>query len=361
MDERRLVDRFLQMVAISSESGEEEAFIAWLKDRLVEELDAACVLDDYGNLIAKLPGKNSRRTEPVLFGVHADTVRPGKNIRPVVEDGVIRTSGDTVLGADDKAGIAELLEALLSADEHPPLEIVVTREEERGLVGAKNLDTTLLEAKEGFLLDMDALDVVVVGGPSRMTIDVAVRGRAAHAGMEPERGISAIRAAAKAIVAIREGWVDEGTTVNVGAIQGGENRNAVPEHVTVTAECRSVDHERCLAQSALVRRAFEEAAAEMGAVAEVKMDLAYRAIQIPEDAPVVGVALRALTSIGFSPQIRTICGGTDASVYNERGIETVVVGMGAREEHSTREHILIEDMKQAVRMLLDMLRQLSQG
>lgn len=359
MDEQRLVDRFMRMVSIPSESGQEQEFIAWLQNVLLDEFEAECGLDGYGNLIAKLSAKDSSRADPVLFGVHADTVSPGTNIRPQLEDGVIRSGGDTVLGADDKAGIAELLEALAVAKRRPPLEIVVTREEERGLAGAKNLDFSRLAAKSGFLLDMDAIDAVVVGGPSRMTIDVQITGRAAHAGMEPEKGISAIRAAALAITKLREGWVDEDTTVNVGVMAAGENRNGVPERAIVRAECRSRRHTRCLAESERLKEVFEMAAREAGAAVRVDMELAYKAIQIPEDAPVVSVARRAVEAVGLTPKVQVICGGTDASVYNDRGIQTVVVGMGARDEHSTREHIRVEDMKQAVRMLTFILEELS--
>ncbi len=359
MDEKRLVNRFMQMVAIPSESGQEHEFIAWLQKVLSDEFGAECTLDGYGNLIAKLSAKDSSRAAPVLFGVHADTVSPGKGILPKLEDGVFCSHGDTVLGADDKAGIAELLEALGCASSHPPLEIVVTREEEKGLAGAKNLDFALLESQCGFLLDMDAIDAVVIGGPSRMTIDVRVTGRAAHAGMEPEKGISAIRAAALAITKLREGWVDEDTTVNVGVMAGGENRNGVPERAIVRAECRSRIHERCLAESEHLKQVFEMAAREAGAAVQVDMELAYKAIQIPEDAPVVGVARRAVEAVGLTPNVQVICGGTDASVYNNKGIQTVVVGTGARDEHSTREHIRVEDMKLAVRMLTHILEELS--
>jgi len=361
MKEDRLVGRFLEMVVISSESGEEGAFITWLKDRLERELGAECTLDGYGNLIAKLPGKNTNKKNPVLFGVHADTVRPGKGIEPVVQYGVIRSRGDTVLGADDKAGIAELMETLACVPRHPPLEIVVTREEELGLRGARNLDTSIITAKTGFLLDMDALDAVVIGGPSRMSIDIELKGRSAHAGMEPQKGISAIRAAAAAINSIHEGWVDNETTVNVGIISGGENRNAVPARAMLKAECRSLDHSKCLAQSRQIQEAFEAAAHRMGVIPEVRMDLAYRAIRIPDDAEVVRIAASAVSSAGLTPKVQLICGGTDASVYNEKGIQTVVMGTGARSEHSTEEHILIEDMVRAVHILTHVFEQLGRA
>lgn len=125
----RLVDTFCDMVRISSESGQETQFIAYLKDVFSSRFDATCSTDGYGNLMAKIPAKDSTVEEPVLFGVQGDTVKPGQDIESVVEDGIIRSKGETILGADDKAGIAELAEAIEIAGRRPPLEIVVTREE----------------------------------------------------------------------------------------------------------------------------------------------------------------------------------------------------------------------------------------
>jgi len=355
----RLVNTFMKMVRIDSESGQEQEFIAYLKDLFTRELRAECTIDDYGNLVVRLAAKNSSRTEPVFFSCHADTVKPGKGIEPVLENGVIRSKGDTILGADDKAGIAELVEALRAVDRHPPLEIAVSREEEIGLVGAKHLDTTRLKSKMGFLIDMDALDAVVIGGPSHMIIDIEITGKAAHAGMEPEKGISAIRAAAAAITNLKEGWIDEETTVNVGIIEGGEIRNGVPEKARIKAECRSLTHEKCVAQSDVIKDAFETAAKSIGARAEVKLEMAYKAARIPEDAEAVSIAKKAVESIGLKPQVRVICGGTDGSIYNEKGIQTVVIGMGGVAEHSKDEHIAVVDMEKAVSMIQHILEAVS--
>ena len=351
----RLVNTFMEMVRIDSESGQEQKFIAYLKDLFTREFQAECTTDDYGNLVVRLAAKNSTRTEPVFFSCHADTVNPGKGIEPILESGVIRSKGETILGADDKAGIAELVEALRTVERHPPLEIAVSREEEIGLVGAKHLDTAALKSKMGFLIDMDALDAVVIGGPSHMIIDIEITGKAAHAGMEPEKGISAIRAASAAIANLKEGWIDEETTVNVGIIEGGEIRNGVPEKARIKAECRSLTHEKCLSQSDVIKEAFETAAKSIGARAEVKMEMAYKAARIPEDAEAVSIAKKAVESVGLDPQVRVICGGTDGSIYNEKGIQTVVIGMGGVAEHSKDEHIAVADMEKGTEIVENIL------
>jgi len=356
---KELVDIFFKMVRVSSESGEEEEFIAYLKDLFAKELKAECITDSYGNLIAKISAKNTTCTEPVFFGVHADTVKPGKNIEPVLKDGIIRSKGETILGADDKAGIAELFEAIRTADQHPPLEIVVSKQEEVGLLGSKNLDASLLKSKIGFVVDMDTLEDIVIGGPSYMTIDVDITGKAAHAGMEPEKGISSIKAASYAISMLKEGWIDEETTVNVGIIKGGQVLNAVPEKTNVKVECRSQSHEKCLRQSNLIKEVFLTAAKSIGARAEVKMDLTIKASHISEDAKMVKVAKRAVSSVGLKPKVEVICGGTDASNYNEKGIETVVIGMGAKGEHTKEENIAVKDMVKGRDIIHHIFKELS--
>ena len=349
-----MIERFCQMVQIGSESGAEEEFLSWLAETWTQDLGADCGRDAYGNLIARLPGKGCQAA-PLLLCAHADTVKPGQGIEPVVEDGVIRSEGKTILGADDKAGIAAIWFGIKAARRHPPLEVVITREEEVGLLGAKNLEVEKLSAKRGFVLDGEALDEVVIGGPSHFLIDVILHGKAAHAGMAPEQGISAIKAAARAVAKLPEGRIDQETTANVGVIRGGEIRNGVPARAELQAECRSLCHAKAVELAQTYRRIFEEEAQAMGAQAEVRVQLAYRAARLSEDEPVVTLAKRAVEAIGLSPKLRVICGGTDASILNMRGIKTAVLGMGARAAHTTDEHILVEDLERAAALVAALL------
>jgi len=349
----RMVHNFCEMVQISSESGEEQDFIQSLYVKFTNDLNANCQIDDYGNLIAKIPGRSCARgnVSPLLFAMHADTVKPGKGIKPNVLDGFVVSGGDTILGADCKAGIAEFIEAVQSANNYPPLEVVITREEEVGFGGAKNLNYNLITAKQGFLLDMDVLDKIVVGGPSHMFIDIEIIGKSAHAGMEPEKGISAIQAAAKAIAIVKDGRIDSETTSNIGIIQGGIIRNGVPENVVVKAETRSLNHEKCLSVSQIMKEVFEISARTMGAKAEVNLNLAYTAHRIPEDSSMVKIAQKALESVGINAQTVVITGGLESAIYNEKGIETIPLGNGVQNEHSTSEKIAISDMKTVVQIL----------
>ncbi|MCP5104428.1 MAG: M20/M25/M40 family metallo-hydrolase [bacterium] len=351
----RMVNQFMEMVQIDSESGEEARYIDYLLKEF-EKVGAEAVKDSYGNLIAKLPAKGCEGKDPILLSCHADTVKPGKGIKPVLKDGVIRSGGDTILAADDKAGIAEMLEALRTADIHPPLEIAVSRQEEVGLLGVKNLDFSQLTAKKGFLLDNDTLDTIVIGGPSYFAIDVDIKGRAAHAGMEPEKGINAILAASKAIAALKLGRLDHETTANVGVISGGMIRNGVPDSANFLAECRSLVHEKGQKLADEMEKIIREQVEAVGATVEIKIDNLCRAVDIPEDSWTVEVSKKALKKVGVDATTTFITGFTDASIYNNQDIEMAVVGIGAQLEHSCEEHIHISDMEKALAMVIEILR-----
>jgi tripeptide aminopeptidase len=227
----------------------------------------------------------------------------------------------------------------------------VSRQEEVGLLGVKNLDCSLLSAQEGYLMDGDVLDTVVVGGPTYITIDVEVTGRAAHAGMEPEKGISAIQAAARAIAALELGRLDDRTTANVGIIAGGIVRNGIPERTTFAAECRSLDHPSAMALAEKMTATIAREVEAAGARPEIRANVMCEAVGIPVDSPVVRTSLNAIRYIGLQPKTTYITGFTDASIYNNRGIQTAVLGIGARNEHSCQENIAVADMALAVRML----------
>jgi tripeptide aminopeptidase len=350
-----MVQQFMEMVQIDSESGNEARFMQYLLGA-VAEVGGSAALDDYGNLIAALPARGCGGVDPILLSCHADTVKPGVGIDPVLEDGVIRSQGDTILGADDKAGIAEVLEALRVADIRPPVELAVSRQEEVGLLGVKAMDFSRLTARRGFLMDNDTLDTIVIGGPSYFAIDVKVTGRGAHAGMEPERGINAIQAAARAIAALRLGRLDHETTANVGVIEGGVIRNGVPASCSFLAECRSADHAKAVALADEMTRVIRAEVEATGAQVDIVVDEKCRAVRIPEDAWAVQVAKRALATVGVDAKAVFITGFTDASIYNNRGIEMAVVGIGAQNEHSTDERIAVADMEKAVKVLVEAFR-----
>lgn len=350
-----LINILFQMVKIDSESGEEQKFLQFLNNLFEKKLNAHCEFDDYGNLIAHVFGKNSQRQSPILLCCHGDTVKPGKVIQPILSNGIIRSKGNTILGADDKAAIAEILVAIRNASQHPPIDIVITRREEEGLLGSKNLDKKFLKAKAGYVLDYKTLQDIIVGGPSLMEINVKIIGKASHA-VEPQNGISAIEVAAHAICSLKTGWIDKETTVNIGIIQGGEVINAVPDQTTIQIECRSQNHGKCVIQSNVIKDTLKRVACARKARAEVNMNLGLNAYHIPEDAKVVKIAKRAIHNIGMKPRVKIICGGNDASNLNRMGIQTAVLGTGSKLPHSKDEHIAVKDMLKAVKILQEIFK-----
>jgi len=335
----RLVNMFCEMVKIDSVSGNEQQFISYVKDLVERELNGECFIDDHGNLVARVPAKGSDG-EAIFLGAHGDTVNPGIGIEPVVVDGVIRSKGETILGADDKAGLAAIIEAVRTAERRPIVDIIVTRGEEIGLVGAKHLDLSLLTAKRGFIVDSDDPATIILGGPTQASLDIEIVGKAAHAAM-PEDGVSAIRAAAQAITRFEEGKLDPETVANVGTIEGGMIRNGIPERVTLKAECRSFSDEKCRIQAEKMKKAFEDAATEAGATANIDMRFEFVASTVEENTPLVELGKKAIEKAGLQPGTRVILGGTDALVLSGRGVDAVVVGYGGKAAHSTDERIAI--------------------
>lgn len=356
----RLVNTFCDLVRIDSESGNEGPVIEHVRSLLEGELGADCQMDAHGNLISHLPGVDSEGGEPIFLGAHADTVKPGVGIEPVIEAGVIRSKGDTILGADDKAGLAAIIEAVRTAARRPAIDIVVTRGEEIGLVGAKHLDMSLLTAKRGFIVDSDDPATIILGGPTHASMDIEITGRAAHAAM-PENGISAIRVAAHAITQFEEGKLDDETVANVGTIEGGMIRNGVPETVTIKAECRSLTDVKCRTQADKMQRAFEQAAAAVGATANVDLRYEYTASKVDEGSALVELGKAAIAKSNLDPKTQVILGGTDALVLSGRGVDAVVLGYGGKAAHSTDEHIAVADMEKVTEILRNIVELAAAG
>ncbi len=353
-----VVEMLCELVQVDSESGSERGFMEFLSGWLAREVGAQCELDTYGNLIGHVPAKDSKAA-PVMLGAHGDTVKPGRGIRPRVVNGVVCSSGDTILGADDKAGIAEIVRAVQTARRRPPVEIVITIGEEVGLLGARNLDLAKVRAKRAFIVDGEKLDEVIIGGPTHVNFDITIRGRAAHAGLEPEKGISAIRVAAAAIARMPEGRIDFETTANVGVIEGGLIRNGVPETVKIKAECRSLTHEKALGQARAMREAFERAAAEAGARVEIDEEIEYEAQVMDASCPIVQCAVSAVRAAGLTPIAKPITGGTDALILSNRGIEAVVLGLGGEKAHTTEEFIPVSSLEKGAEILRNLLESLA--
>ena len=358
MDKERLVNTFCDLVKIPSETPNDQEFIAYMA-KLLKEEGAEIVHDAFGNLLAKFAAKNSNSKEPIMFCCHADTVKPGIGIQPIVENGIVRSKGDTILGADDKAGIAEVLEMLRSAKKHPPIEFLVVRCEEVSPGGAENLDYKLLKSKMGYVIDMDTPDEIIVGGPTYFVLHVKYKGKAAHAGVCPEKGISAIQAACVAISRLKLGRIDEGSTANIGVIKGGKNMNSIPEDLEIFAECRSLDDKKAHQIADEMTTIFTQSAKEFGAHVSVERTTALEAYKIPEDSRVVQIAIKAMEKNNIKAAVKYIAGGTDATHLNHYGIQTAALGIGARQMHSTKEHAIIDEIVATTKIIITIVEDLA--
>jgi tripeptide aminopeptidase len=350
----RLRDTLLELVQIDSIS-KREGRIAERLARELTALDARVEFDgagarvggEVGNLIAHVAG--TADAAPLLLCAHMDTVEPGVGVRPIVDGDVVRTDGTTVLGGDDKSGVAIVLECLRACREatsrHPPLEIVFTICEELGLLGARHLDVDRVRARRGLVFDSDAAGVVFTRAPASNHLEVVVYGRAAHAGMAPEQGVSAIQVMADAIARMRLGRIDEETTANLGVVSGGRAVNIIPDEVSLRGEARSHDTAKLDAQCAHMRRCFDEAVARFpGSRVSFVIEPSYGAMHVPDDAPIMRLVRAAARRVGRTIASEAMGGGCDANILNQRGFEVVNLGTGMRDIHTTKEWLKVSDM-----------------
>src|SRR5215210_6182724 len=355
---------FTELAAIPSPPGDERAVadrvIGYLRELGLEvsEDDAgARIGSNAGNLLCRLPATAPNGGVPIFLCAHMDTVPPSGPLEPVVEDGVVRNAGGTILGADNKAAVAAMLQAasviLEQGTPHAGIELLFTPKEEVGLRGAKAFDASRLEATAGFVYDQGAaVGDVVLGAPYARQIEVVIRGRAAHAGMAPEEGRSAIVAASRAIADLRLGRLDDETTASVGLISGGTARNIVPDRCQFSIDVRAHDEQRL---SDLVRELLETityAAALEQCEAETTVAESYRGYRFARRDLAVALACTALERAGVQPRLGLTGGGADANVFNERGKACVNLANGMMEIHTPDEHIAVADLERMVDVTL---------
>jgi tripeptide aminopeptidase len=371
----RIRNLLLELVRIDSLSRRERACAMRLK-RELEQLGGTCRFDsaaekvkgEVGNLIAHFEGTVSG-VAPLLICAHMDTVSPGEGVKPIVDGDIIRTDGTTVLGGDDKSGCAIICETLHQLRErqipHGPIDAVFTVCEEIGLLGAKNLDLGMVRAREGLVYDSDAPGYLFIRAPGAMALRFTVQGLEAHAGMAPERGLSAIKIASEAIAAMRLGRIDAETTANLGTIEGGRALNIVPNRVVVRGEARSRDKARLERQVAHMIECFEDAVEraavslegkQFKAALEYSARLEYEAMNLPEDTPIVRKVVEAARRAGRIVKPEAMGGGCDANILNRRGLTVANLGTGMRDIHTVREWIDINDMISTTEVTVELIR-----
>ncbi|MCO7176667.1 M20/M25/M40 family metallo-hydrolase [Sporolactobacillus kofuensis] len=367
IDKNQLVDNFCELVKVDSETGNEARIFQVLKNKFealgldVKEDDAKRATGHgANNLICTLPA--TVKGTPIFFGAHMDTVFPGQSVKPIVSDGYIKSDGTTILGSDDKAGVSAILEALRVIQEerldHAEVQVVVTVGEESGLVGAKALDTSLIHADYGFELDSDGpVGDLIIAAPYQTKLEVNLYGKTAHAGIEPEKGISAITIAAKAIAMMPLGRIDKETTANIGRFEGGKATNIVCDSVKVLAEARSLNKDKMDRQVKKMSEAFETTADAMGGTADVHVQFMYPGYRFEAKDALVQFASKAIEKVGRTARLLQSGGGSDANVVCGKGIPTLNLGVGYENIHTVKEKIAIAELVKTGELVLALIDQ----
>ena len=363
LDELR--DLFVRLVSIRSPSREERAMADAVADYVrglgleIREDDTAAVTGcACGNLIVRVPGRGGGT--PIALSAHLDTVPLERAPTVLVENGVVHTDGETILGGDDKAAVTVILMLLRDLAAEPPqasVEVVFSAGEEIGLQGAKAFDVEALAAEVVFVLDSEGPPgTVIVGGPTLKAVEAEFRGTAAHAGIEPEAGRSAVVAAARAIVAMDLGRLDGETTANVGIVAGGSAVNVVPERCIVHAEARSRDEDKLAAQVGRMIEALSVAAADTGVDLEIDVREEFRGYVHAEDSPQLRLAAAAVAAAGLEWRPVGGGGGSDANVFNLKGRPAVNLAAGFRHVHSPQESMSLLHLQQTYELVHALVR-----
>jgi len=348
---QRCQEVFLSLIKIDSPAGHEKIVSDFIVKEL-KKLGIATKTDAYGNLIAKIPGKGT----PLMLCAHMDTVEPGRGIEAVIKGDLITSAGDNILGADDKGGITEILVAvehlIRNKIPHRSLEIVFTREEEIGSIGAKNFDYKSLKAKEGLVLDRSGeAATIVIAAPFITDITIEIQGQGAHAG-HPEKGIDAIKVAAHAISKARLGRIDDETTANVGIIRGGEIRNGVPERVLIRAEVRSHVRAKMTKEVKSIETIFKNETKLSRAKIIIKSTLECNGYKYSLNDPLVKRLGSLWQELQVKPNFEKVGGVSDANEFVKHGIKAVTIGYGGKDPHTSKESIRISDMEKIATFLV---------
>ncbi len=375
MNRERLAATFIQLCEIDSPSKSEGRVAAFLKDLCAKELGAEAIFEDdsatktgseCGNLIVRFTGTLDK--PPLFFNCHMDTVQPGVGVKVQRQGDTFTSAGATILGSDDKAGIAALIETVRLLKEnktpHAPFELLFTTCEEIGLLGAKHLDFSLVRARMGYALDSSGIDLAIIGAPAANRFTAEIQGLAAHAGLHPEKGISAIQLAAQAITRLPLGRLDAESTANIGRISGGTATNIIPERVRLDGEVRSHDPAKLARYTAQMEEAFRTAVANWhdpaGLAAgrpavDFSVEAQYPSMRITEGEAVWQRLATAAKALGRPMEYIVAGGGSDANIFNAHNLATIILGIGMTDVHTTEESVTLDAMMRTTELVIAIL------
>ncbi len=365
INKNRLLSTFMDYVQIDSETKNEKAMgQRILKD--LENLGLKTCTDQAGknlnsnmdNIYCYIPGNNDKET--ILFSAHMDTVTPGVGIVPYIDGDYVKSKGNTILGADDKAGIVAILEAIRAITEnnlpHRPIEIVFSIGEEGGVNGAKQVEFSKLTAKKGIVLDSGGSPgKIVISAPGQNRINARIIGKTSHAGGCPEEGISAVMVAAQAVSNMRLLRVDNETTANIGTFKAVGPTNIVSPLVEIEAEARSRKSDKLEFQTNHMIECLTQSCHKYGASLEYTLEQCYEAYAFDHNDEYVNMFADVCTSLGLEVMKIPSGGGSDANIYNKKGIKTIVIGCGMELVHTVNERLNINDFENAAKVVLELM------
>lgn len=367
INQDRLVQTFVDLARQNTPPKHEAAASLIARD-ILADLGFECKYDDageqvggdIGNLIAFKKGTVTG-APGIFFSSHFDTVEPTPGLEPIIDGDIIHSDGKTIVGADDKCGVAPILEAMRVITEqnipHGDIQLLLTICEEIGLVGAAHMHPEDIRVKYGYVLDSGPpVGSFIYSAPTQDIFEVWIHGKAAHAGAQPEDGISAIAVAAKAIARMKLGRVGPETTANVGIISGGNATNIIPAQVYLKCEARSRTQAKLDKQREHMIACFREEAEAVGATVEVENRTAYVTYELGMDDPVLSIGLEACERIGLESHLRVTGGGADANIFNRFGFPTTVLGCGMVNIHRHDEYVRISDMVKSAQLVVSIVQ-----
>ena len=355
IDAARLLETFLTILRIDSYHPNEDPVVDALRPKLVRA-GVSLQADPHRNVLGYWPGSGARADrEPVLLCAHTDTVRPTPGMEPVIRDGAVHSDGSSVLGADDKAALAAMVEAVQAIAQegvdHPPVELLFTVGEDVGHIGSKAFDVAPVRSRMAFIPDVDGpVGGVILASPWAETLQVTFRGRAAHAGTEPEAGRSALQMAARAIDRMQLGRVDAHTTANAGVLTGGEESNIIPASAKLKLQVRSLDEGAFQAHREHLLACCRRGAEAFAGRIEVTAGDSTTGYRFTRDEPVVRRAQEAIRAAGLTPRLATSGGISDANEFNAKGLPTAVISVGYRDIHTNQESMPLDELERLTRV-----------
>jgi len=366
ISKQRLLDRFVEMVQVDSPSREEKPMADWLMNYLKNKGIEATIDDagskyggNSGNIVAYIPGKPGEM--PLCFAAHMDQISPCKGVKPQIDGDIVRSDETTTLGADDKGGIAAILEALEDVleenAEHRDIYLLFTVSEEIGMHGVKHFDANRLPCKDIIVLDAGgATGTIAYKAPAQMKIKATFHGVKAHAGIEPEKGINAIVVASNAISKMRIGRIDSTTTSNIGRIEGGDATNIVTDEVYFTAEIRAHDSARLKEELSYMEKCCLDAAAQYGVSCDFHSEESYPSFELDMNSPLFAMTVKAHEDAGVKPEPVVIGGGSDANILAKQGYRSAIISLGMYDVHTVNEYLNVEDCYKAAQVCSNLMK-----